>query len=256
MKKMILLSGLMVILSINVFASDLSFLTHNLQGQTYVDETGELRGKNHGGKRAFDLEIVREMMRLMKHSKPVEEMPFVRALKMVQNQPGLALFNVIRTVEREHTVKWVGPLQREIDYFYEMKNAPTGITSLEDAKKVDAICVLNGSIHHKILQQKDFRNIVPNVSYVGCLKMLEKGRVNLTPSGGSTISQKLEQAGVVPGIIRQTPVVLLKSDGYIAFSKEIPDTTIQKWQDAFEQIKESGKYRELYEQYFSPEKPQ
>lgn len=123
-------------------------------------------------------------MRLMDHSESIEEIPFIRGLKMVQSQPGLALFNV---------------------------------------------------------------------SYIGCFKMLEKGRVQLTPSVGATLSQKLKQAGILPEQIQRTPVILLKSEGYIAFSKDMPDTTVQKWQNAFEQVKKSGKYRELYEQYFLPE---
>ena len=252
--KTIILSIIFVLLfSFHLSAREIFFLTHSLQGQTYVDIKGDLRGKEHAGKRAFYLEVVRAMMVSMKYHRKIEEYPFVRGLRMVQKDSDMALFNVSRTPDREATVKWVGPLQVETDYFYEMKNSPTGITSLEDAKKVDEICVLNGAIHHKILLKNDFANLFTNVSYANCFKMLKAGRVNLTLSARSSVSEKLKDAGIGLDQIHQTPVLLLESGGYIAFSKNIPDSIVQKWQEALDQLKKSGKYQLLYKQYFLPE---
>ena len=233
-----------------VFASEINFLTHSIKKQTYVDESGELRGKKHSGKRAFNLELVREMMNIVKHSTNFKEVPFKRGLIQAQNNINYALFNVSRTPERENSCKWVGPLQKEVDYFYEMKEKPTGIKTIEDAKKVDSICVLLGSIHETILRKNNFTNINTNYNYEGCFKMLAAGRVNLTPKATSTVAKTIERAGIDPNKIQQTPVVLLESEGYIAFSKNISDATIQKWQDALEQIKESGKYEYFYKKYY------
>ena len=253
MKKTILLVVAAALISVDVFSSDINFLTHSSKEQTYINEKGELRGKKNAGKRAFYVELLREMMILMKHFKKIEQLPLKRGLMMVQKDINLALFNVSRTPERENKVKWVGPLLREVDYFYEMKNAPTGITSLEDAKKVRNICVLNGGVHETILRKNNFTNIHTNISYIGCFNMLKLGRVSLTPSASSTVSEKLEQAGISSDQIRQIPVILLEAGGYIAFSKNISDEIIQQWQDAFNQIKKSGKYQEIFNQYFLSE---
>ncbi len=253
MKKTLLLIVAVLSISFNTAASDIQFLTHSLQDQTYLDESGELRGKKHAGKRAFYVEVVRELMILMNHSKKVQQVPFKRGLLMVQQDINQALFNVTRTPERENTVKWVGPLNREIDYFYEMKNAPTYIASLEDAKKVDSICVLNGSVHESILRRNNFTNFYTNVSYTGCFQMLKYGRVNLTPSASETISEKAQQAGISFDQIQKTPVILLESQGYIAFSKNISDEITQQWQDTLEQMRKSGKYQHLFNQYYLSE---
>ncbi len=172
---------------------------------------------------------------------------------MVQKGDNIAFFNVSRTPGREHTVKWVGPLQKETDYFYEMKDEPTGITQLEDAKKVAGICVLNGSIHETILRQNNFTNIFTNPSYIGCFKMLKLGRVSLTPSAETLVGKRMEQAGLTPDQVRQTPVVLLESEGYIAFSKNIADEVIRKWQHALDQLIESGRYQQLFNEYYASE---
>lgn len=251
--KKILLIVIMLSIPVNIFSLDIQFLTHSSEEETYFDEKGELRGKQYAGKRAFYVEVVREMMSLMNHPKKIQHIPLKRGLIMVEGEMNVAFFNVSRTPERENMVKWVGPIREEADYFYEMKNAPTGITTLEDAKKVKSICVLNGGVHESFLKKNNFTNIDTSNSYIGCFKMLKEGRVNLTPTDCSTISEKLKQAGILSDQIQQTPVVLLVSKGYLAFSKNIPDDIVQKWQNAFEQVKKSGKYQLLFEQYFLSE---
>ncbi|MGD9950646.1 MAG: substrate-binding periplasmic protein [Desulfobulbus sp.] len=252
--KTIIISIIFVLLfSFHVPATEISFLTHSLQGQAYFDKKGELRGKEHAGKRAFYLEVVREMMVIMKHPRKIEEYPFIRGLRIVQKDSNRALFNVSKIPEREGTVKWVGPILVEKDYFYEMKNSPTGVTSLEDAKNVDKICVLNGGVHHNVLLKNEFSNLITNISYVNCFKMLKNGRVNLTISASDTVSEKLKEAGMELDQIKQIPFILLESGGYIAFSNNISDNIIQKWQDTFDLLKKSGKYQLLYKLYFLPE---
>jgi polar amino acid transport system substrate-binding protein len=252
MKNIFFLMVATLLISGNSYASEIQFLTHSVQGETFIDESGRLRGIKHAGKRAFYVEIVREMMILMNHPNNIEDVPFKRGLMMIEEQGNRALFNVSRIPERENKVKWVGPLYREIDYFYEMKNAPTGITTLEDAKKVEKICVMNGGVHESILNKNNFDNLFKNHSYTGCFKMLKYGRVNLTPSSSETVSEKLEQAKISKDQIQQTPVVLIESSGYVAFSKTISDEIIQQWQNAFEQIKTSGKYQQLFNAYYLP----
>jgi polar amino acid transport system substrate-binding protein len=193
------------------------------------------------------------MMIQLNHSKDIKEIPFKRGLIQVQNNSNIAFFNVSRTSERENSVKWVGPLQQETDYFYELKTNPTGIKTLEDAKKVKNICVMLGSIHETILRKNNFTNIHTNHNYIGCFKMLKLGRVDLTPTSGRTGLRTIERAGLSPDKVQQTPVVLLDSEGYLAFSKNIPDKIIKNWQDALDHIKSSGKYQQLYDQYYLSE---
>lgn len=238
--------------SVNVFASDIQFLTHSSEEQTYLDERGELRGKRYSnGKRAFYVEVIREMMSDMKHSKKITQVPFKRGFKAAQKQTNIALFNVSKTSSREHMFKWVGPLLKETDYFYEMQDNPTEIKTLEDARGVKSICVLNGGIHESILKNNNFKNIYTNKNYVNCFKMLILGRASLIPASSVKMKQ-LEQEGMpISGIqkIIKTPVILLESRGYIAFSKSISDETIKKWQRSLDRIKKSGKYQHLYNKF-------
>jgi polar amino acid transport system substrate-binding protein len=234
-------------------ASQLQFITHNVEGESYKHENGELRGKKAGGRRAFNLELVREMMTYLNYPRVFRAVPFKRGLFYVQNEDNYVFFNVSRNPTRENTVKWVGPLQRDQSYFYELSSAPSGIQTLDDAKKGNQICVLNGGVHETFLQKNGFKNLISNVSYKACFRMLALKRVSLTITSVLSLSERLKGAGISPQDIKQTPVLLTNSEGYLAFSKNISDDIIQQWQNALDHLKLSGKYSQLVQEYL-PEK--
>lgn len=62
----------------NALAETTEFLTHSVEGKVYIDEHGELRGLKHGGRRAFNVELVREMMLLVDHKVQFQIVPFAR----------------------------------------------------------------------------------------------------------------------------------------------------------------------------------
>lgn len=229
-----------------------TFLTHSLGDQAYLDDAGELRGKEHGGRRAFNLELVREMMQDLGHPKRIEELPFKRALLRLETNPGYALFNVNRTEKREKKMKWVGPLQSTVSYLYENADRPTGIKTVDDAKAVESICVLRGNAHHRYLERLGFENIYPANSYASCINMLAMGRVSITPL--SNLSQLvLDPQRAVTTTLQKTTVKLMESEGYLAFSKETPDETIRAWQRALDKLKASGRYEQLKDLYLGAE---
>ena len=229
--------------------SELRFITHNVEGQTYLDEKGELRGKKSAGRRAFNLELVREMMVQLDYPRDFRVVPFKRGLLYVQKEDNYVFFNVTRNSNREDTVKWVGPLQSDQSYFYELKSTPSGINTLEDAKKGNQICVLNGGVHETFLKERGFKNLISNVSYTACFKMLNLKRVSLTVTSVLSLPDRLKEAGISPEEINQTPVLLTNSEGYIAFSKNISNDVIQQWQDTLDYLKLSGRYSQLVQEY-------
>ncbi len=225
------------------------FMTHSLADQSYMDDSGELRGKQHAGRRAFNVELVREMMQGVGHSRVMEEMPFKRGLLLLKSNPGYALFNVNRTEKRAEEMKWVGPLQRSVTHLYENGNNPTGVKALEDAKGVESICVLSGNVHHRYLERQGFENIYPANSYASCVNMLSLGRVSMTPLSNLSRLVLNPQATT----LQKTAVKLMESEGYLAFSKETPDEVISVWQAALDQLKASGRYAELLKLYLEAE---
>ena len=108
--------------------------------------------------------------------------------------------------------------------------------------------LITGSLLHFLMK---INNLYRNISYVGCFKMLAAKRVSLTASNILALPERLKSAGILAKDIQQTPVELFRTQGYIAFSKNIPDKIIEKWQISLDQLKESGKYHTLVEMYLT-----
>ena len=256
-KSCVIVAGLFFLIIASLYCStaraeEIRFMTHSVGEQSYVDAAGNLHGKIHGGRRAFNIELVHEMMQLMGQVETVEIMPFKRAILLVQSEPGRALFNINRTEKREKQMKWVGPLQSSTTYLYENINAPTGIKSLEDAKGVESICVLRGNLHHRYFEQQGFTNIYPANSYASCVNMLGLKRVSMTPL--STLSSLvLKKDNPEAEILRNTEIILSEAEGYLAFSIQTPDDVIEQWQAALDKIKATGRYDELVKLYLESE---
>lgn len=229
-------------------ALSIHFMTHSVGEQVFTDEAGGLRGKPHGGRRAFNVELVREMMQQLGQPSAIEIVPFKRGLELVQAEPGYALFNVNRTEAREQTLQWVGPLQRSTTHFYENKAAPTGIKDLDDAKTVGEICVLRGNVHHRFLENQGFENLYPANSYANCIDMLGLQRVSLTPLSNLSSLVRNTQSPAAQ-FLQKTPVKVMDAEGYLAFSLQTPAEVVQAWQAAFDRLVASGRYDQLVEQY-------
>lgn len=231
-------------------STEIQFITHNVFGKVFKDNQGKLRGVSHGGQRALQVELILEMMKLVDYeSKEIQIMPFIRGLRTVQSEPNVAFFNVSRRPDREGTVKWIGPIQSGIVSFYEATNSPTHITSLADAKRVRAICVVNGNNHDTYLTNLGFTNLSRNNNYENCMKMLTLGRVDLVTLSNFSLQGSLKATNIKNEQVRKTGVPLYETQGYIAMSNNIPDHTILKWQRALDRIKITGKYEELVKEY-------
>ena len=229
------------VLVVNLFG--LEIYTHSSQKETYI-KNNTLRGIPHAGKRAFYVEIVNHITKnLYGEILPIKNVPFKRGFKLVTNKKDIVFFNVTRTSKRENLVKWVGPISMDIDYFYEIKNH--NLKTLEDAKKVKRICVLNGGVHQSLLTKLGFKNLYPAHTYTQCIKLLKSNRVDLIISAKNSIKNKAQKAGVDYNLLHQTPVIVLKSYGYIAMSKNISDEIIKKWQKALDNLN----YKKLQKLY-------
>ncbi|MCJ9430552.1 hypothetical protein [Kordiimonas marina] len=222
--------------------AEVKFLTHSLNNSTYISSGGMLRGKPHTGRRAFYVEVVMAMMQARGAVSRIEEVPLSRGLFLVGREKNFALFNIIKNRDRIGRFKWVGPISVFPTYFYEHIDAPTGVRSIEDAKKVPSICVLRGNNLEQNLRDKGFTNIFLANSNDSCVHLLGYRRVSLIPE--SRYPWFMNDP-VLSRILVRTPVVLSIDEGYVAFSPNVADTEIAAWQKALDTIKKNGRYESI-----------
>ena len=252
-QRMLVVMVAALVLSYTSGAAEIQFLTHNTQKEAVLDDNGILHGVEGAGLRGFLVEVVKEMMVLVE-GKPyaIEDLPFARAYKMLNNEENYALFNISRSDDREPLFKWVGPtIQGEV-FLFKRRGSDVNVTTLDDAKLVEKIAVQNGAGDEADLQKLGFTNLHPVETQGHALKMVAADRVQLTPVGTTVVWNLAKQFNIDPELIEQTPVKLGDTIGYIAFSKNVSDDVIQQWQTALDALKSSGKYDELIRRYLIP----
>ena len=79
--------------------------------------------------------------------------------------------------------------------------------------------------------------------------MLVQNKADLVVSGEFTAKYFINKNLIDGALIERVYIELLKSDLYIAFSKNIPSNEIIKWQNALNQLKKSGKYDQIFKKY-------
>jgi ABC-type amino acid transport substrate-binding protein len=222
--------------------------THNLGGQVSM-VGGELRGREHAGKRAYYLELVRRLRSGLGIEGAILEVPFAHGLQNVQRNPGVAFFKLNRTPEREETVHWVGPISRESDYLFESADRPTLVRSLDDARTL-SVCVLKGNVHDELLTRAGFTKLMRTGSYSSCLRMLAAGRVQLIAAATNpSMDQRLHEAMLPDARVNRTPVKLATTIGYIALSRQTPAEEVLRWQQALDRLKQSGELSAMIRLY-------
>ena len=226
------------------------FYTHSANHALTTNEAGEPVALENMGRRAVDIEVIRWMLNDVGLTNNIRNYPFKRAFRRVQTQDNRALFNVLRTPERDNTVQWVGPLNKYTSYFYEAVDNPSYIQTVNDARSVDSICVLGGNVHHTSLTRLGFENLVLADNYSQCADLLLKGRVTLMPAGENP---RFVRRKGFKGKIQRTPVDIASRRGYLALSLNIPEETVNALQESLQKLKSSPDYQQILDTY--SEKP-
>lgn len=196
-------------------------------------------------------EVVREIQAMVGDTNVIKVGPWLRAYKQAQNEERQALFAIVRIPERESLFKWVGPIFGEGDYFFRLKGTEVSVDSLEDARSVGRIAVRKDGYTHQALRGKGFTNLDVGPTYDSSFKKLSEGRVDLVLMGEHTYYHMVSKAGLDPDKFERTNYKFAESGAWLAFSRDISDATIAKWQAALDELKASGKYDEIMQRNFS-----
>ncbi len=195
-------------------------------------------------------EVVRAIQRELGAADPLVIVPWLRGYELVQSGRRQALFAIVRIPEREKLFKWVGPIFSEGDYFFQRRGAGLKVRTLEDARRVARIAVRRDGYTHQALKAKEFVNLDVGPSYDSSYRKLLQRRVDLVLMGERTYSYMVRKAGLNPGDFERTDCRFAESSAWLAFSRDIPDETIARWQAALDKLKADGTYAAIMDRYF------
>ncbi len=197
----------------------------------FTDEMGNISGQS--------TEIVRRIAAATGSKAEIEIMPWTQGYAIVQKDPGTALYSTSRMPQREQLFKWVGPIGTADNWFYCKQGADIKIGSLDEAKKVKSIAVYQDDSNEIFLQSEGFTNLDVSQDPAECIKKLVDGKVDLWLGPSEGLQFIAYGAGINPAEIQPVKFVR-RLDWYIAFNKETPDSTIQAWQKALDDLKKPG----------------
>ena len=199
----------------------------------------------------INTDIVNAIQKQIKVNNKIEVYTWSKALNIVNNQKNTAIFSMLRTPEREHKYKWVGPLSSMKLVFFKKKGSKITLNSIEDAKKVESIGVTEGVANFEMLSKQGFTNLVvlKNAEDEENIKKLVDGSIDLWPTLLKAGFYNARLQGLSGEIEPIKNVVAFSGDLYIAFNIQTDDKTIQKWQNALDILKKENIIENIIKRY-------
>lgn len=224
------------LLCFSAFSQNLTILTEDSGMANRVDENGNLVG--------YSTEVVREILR--RHNRPdnIQVYPWARAYKRLEEEANIALFSTTLTAERKEKFKWVGPLILIEWALYKSSDSNLTLNSLEEAKQLKEIVVIQDDAKEQFLIDNGFTNINDVNRDISAIRMVHAGRADVWFSSNRGIVAAAGKAGYLPDEFGKA-LSIKKVYLYIAFSKETPDQIVSKWQSTLDEMKQDGTYRRI-----------
>jgi len=215
---------------------ELQIITEEFAPFNFQSKDGQITGQS--------TEIVQEILSRLNLKIDIRLMPWNDGYELALYEQDVVLYSTFRTAEREELFQWVGPIGSDEYVFYALKNFNLSIYSLEEAKKVQAIGVVQDDARHQFLEKNKVTNLKLYPNDAECYRALENGDVNLVVGSKATMAQMARQAGVDPSELK--PVYSLrKTPLYIAFNKNTSKDIVKQWQDTLDEMKRDGTFDEI-----------
>ena len=218
----------------------LTLMSEDYPPYNYPNKKGEPTG--------ISVDIVREIIKQTGDEDNIVILPWARSYHDIQTKKNQVLFVMTRTAKREKLFKWVGPVASNNWVLFARKDSKIKLDSLEDAKnKKYIIGTYKDDACELFLKEKGFKNLASESDDKLNPKKLKAGRIDMWIAG--------EYQGVIKArknCDHCTPKKILNvkdTQLYIAFSRDISDDIINKWQEQLDRLKSSGKYQQIMDKY-------
>lgn len=203
----------------------------------------------HGQLYGMSTELIKALQQQVGDNSKIEILPWARAYAIAVSSDNVAVYDTIRTADREDKFKWVGPIKLYSVNLYARRGVVTANASLADLLKNHVVCeTRNTSIVSELLALgfEIDKNLILSLKSGDCYTMLKLGRADLIAMH-SDITAKRQAELLAAGLDLQPVYPLQNIEMYLAFSKAVDDAVIHNWQCALNKLVLQGQYRLLYQ---------
>lgn len=199
----------------------------------------------------FAVELARAIQARLGQHEAIEIVPWARANTLAVAAPGVMLLSIVRTPERERSMRFVGPIFNTRVTAY----APKGKADTWRQRQVDLRTLRGGarrgSIFVSLPRAQGYQVVDETNTSETAAKMLMKGRFDLWFDGEELHVDALRLAGY-----READVeVVFRLDlvgVYFAFSNGTSADIVGEWERALREMKRDGSFLKIYRKWLSP----
>uniref|UniRef100_UPI0032162A5A substrate-binding periplasmic protein n=1 Tax=uncultured Draconibacterium sp. TaxID=1573823 RepID=UPI0032162A5A len=215
--------------------------TESYEPLTYLNNNGEITG--------FGTDVVNEIMSRNKVYDPVILSSWSNGYQLALNNPNFCLFTMDRTEIREDLFQWVGPIGTNATYIYTKAGSTVSIKTLDDAKALSTLGVIDSWFSTQYLQEQDFTNLFFESDPAKMTKLLMNGDVDAFVCTNITFPSILKAQGYNYDDVNPA-YELMASDFYIAFSNNTSPVIVNKWQATLDEMVTDNTYATIKNKWF------
>jgi polar amino acid transport system substrate-binding protein len=209
----------------------------------------QIQGKD-GNLTGLTIDIFNELTNITGITADIKIMSWARAFQNAKDTPNSLIFSMVRSQKREDMFLWVGDIIEYKTYFWGVRNRFKNQKLTFEEIKQYTIASPRSSSGNTYLQHHNFPNIYTTVSEEQVIKMIYKERADFFIAGKLAVFSVAKKLSL--DISKLTPVHEIKdrfSKTSIAFNLESDTELVKKFQQAFIQLKESGKLKKYREKW-------
>jgi polar amino acid transport system substrate-binding protein len=222
-------------------AQDLTIYCEEDAPNQMIGPDGQLTG--------MTVEIAREIQKRTGNRDPIQLVPWARGYEAIQKNPGVVLFSMSRTAERNPLFHWIGPVLETRYCFVAKANSRVLIKTFEDAKELQRIGVYNNDVRDAFLTEAGFRNLDRANNNVQNVKKLMAGRIDAYASSSIAIESEAQAAGYKASDVKDV-FTFMRVQLYIAMSMGTSEGVVSAWSDAFAGMQKDGSFVNIFRKYY------
>ena len=214
-----------------ISAKDLTYITEQYPPYNY-QEDGKLQGIS-----VDLLEEIWEKMGAGLNRSAIKLLSWTEGYERVLKENNTVLFTTWRIPEREQLFKWVGPVASGSDVLLAKSDKNISITAPSDLKKYKIGGIENDIAVQRLLNSGAKKeDLILETNSTPIIEMIKNGTIDAWAYNDIAGIWLLQQSGANASDYR-VACVLAQGNGYYAFNKETPDSIVQSFQQALDQIK-------------------
>ncbi len=203
----------------------------------------------NGKPAGFAVELAQQVTYRLNRHDDIKVVPWARASAMALAAPNVMALTMVRTPERELTMRFVGPIFNSyIAIFASKSQAPQLRAQGRGAWLALRGAARRGSAFIGIAQRHGYRITDETNGSESAARMLVQGRFDLWFEGEEIAMEAARAAGLRDGEVELLQRLETQEVNF-AFSRATPVATVQAWEAALRDMKRDGTFQKLHRKW-------